>query len=367
MPILIGVSADILDKVLRDIEAELDLHCAIARKTAYFLKENRLGIRRTAAYSISMKKRFALCLSLSFVLASSSAFSNLTFKEAYGRVATQFGPDAVNVMAEAYAFGGTPQPRAWKFLAHDARAPRMLYQFQASEMGAFDGGTDQERYPDRVPAGFFRMTDVQVDSKAAFAIAESEARRAKVAFDSVDYVLRARDFNTGAYWRLDLMNRAQRTVGKLYISADSGQVLRSVWVFRDQRSRPDGLPKIEDSLLIPESFTRSLVPNPPGAAPEVGIAPPVNPPVLRAPVSPNRISPPMPIPRTGPATDDGIPEAPVAPSPSKEAKPSSQMRDLREVPKVPKSAPSQEEKKAAPPEPGKAEPIRRIPPPPIPN
>lgn len=174
--------------------------------------------------------------------------TNMSAREAIGLVSTQFGPRTVQWLAEMRAQGGIPQPSDWQLLAYDERAPRLLYRFWAGGGRAGDGGIDDLRYPDDVPVGYFSADQIGVDSVAAFTIAEGEARKARMAFDSCDYLLRVREYSTEPIWRLELMDASRRLVGKLYISAVNGEVLRTVWVYRDQRARTDGLPLIIDSL-----------------------------------------------------------------------------------------------------------------------
>ncbi|NLT72270.1 MAG: hypothetical protein GXX91_16470 [Verrucomicrobiaceae bacterium] len=181
-------------------------------------------------------------------LTANAQRANMSAREAIGLVSSQFGPQSVQWLAEMRAQGGIPQPSDWQLLAYDERAPRLLYRFWAGGGRAGDGGADDTRYPGDVPVGFFSANQIGVDSVAAFTIAEGEARKAHMAFDSCDYLLRVREFSTVPIWRLELLDASRRLVGKLYISAHNGEVLRTVWVYRDQRARTDGLPLIIDSL-----------------------------------------------------------------------------------------------------------------------
>ncbi len=174
--------------------------------------------------------------------------TNMSAREAIGLVSVQFGPQTVQWLAEMRAQGGIPQPSDWQLLTYDERAPRLLYRFWAGGGRAGDGGLDDLRYPDDVPVGYFTTDQIAVDSVAAFTIAEGEARKAMMAFDSCDYLLRVREYSNEPVWRLELLDGSRRLAGKLYISATNGEVLRTVWVYRDQRARPDGQPLIIDSL-----------------------------------------------------------------------------------------------------------------------
>lgn len=174
--------------------------------------------------------------------------TNLSAREALGLVSSQFGPQSVQWIAEMRAQGGIPQPSDWQILSYDQRAPKLLYRFWAGGGRAGDGGIDDLRYPDDVPVGYFSLSQISVDSVAAFTIAEGQARQARMAFDSCDYLLRLREFSTELVWRLELRDASRQIVGKLYISAGTGEVLRTVWVYRDSRARPDGQPLIIDSM-----------------------------------------------------------------------------------------------------------------------
>lgn len=219
---------------------------------------------------------FTLTLTLIFfatAMPAEAQRTNMSAREAIGLVSTQFGPQTVQWLAEMRAQGGIPQPSDWQLLAYDERAPRLLYRFWAGGGRAGDGGVDDTRYPDDVPVGYFNANQIGVDSVAAFTIAEGEARKARMAFDSCDYLLRVREYSTEPVWRLELLDASRRLVGKLYISANNGEVLRTVWVYRDQRARTDGLPLIIDSFAptrqtVDQSLSGTGYP---GANPGLGI------------------------------------------------------------------------------------------------
>ncbi|MEX2579496.1 MAG: hypothetical protein WD342_10605 [Verrucomicrobiales bacterium] len=293
---------------------------------------------------------------------------DLSAREAIDLVSSQFGPRSVQWLAEMQARGGVPQPTDWELVSYDDRAPRLLYNFWASNGRAGDGGTDETRYPANVPVGYFSPNQIAVDSVAAFTVAEGEARKAKMAFDSCDYLLRVRDFSTEPIWRLELFDSTERLVGKIYLSATSAEVLRTVWVYRDQRARPEGAPLIIDSFAptprMPgagitgnEYSSRELIPGRGGIAsvpmrredyipgdPRIrgdagitGIPSRPAPPTPRMfPADPQPYAP-APTAPSGNADDDSIPEpppisgddAPATAAPSSDGR---DMRDLRDAP-----------------------------------
>ncbi len=303
--------------------------------------------------------------------------SNMSAREAIGLVSTQFGPNSIQWIAEMRAQGGIPQPSDWQILTYDERAPRLLYRFWAGGGRAGDGGLDELRYPDDIPIGYFNVNQIGVDSVAAFTIAEGEARRAQMAFDSCDYLLRVREYSSEPVWRLELLDSARNLAGKLYISAATGEVLRTVWVYRDRRARPDGLPLIVDSFAPTRgavSPSLSSTANPtidpvPAQGGIVGMAPQQAQPQPYVPVSPsgrpvdNGIPAPPPIssaPVTPAAPATIAPVAPVPPSVSS----NSGIRDMRDD--TPAVAPDLTKPPISPStnSGGNSE---RIPPPPIPR
>lgn len=243
----------------------------------------------------------ACLLSVQPATAQSNAVSA---RNALNLLTSQFGPQAVQWIAEVRAEGGIPQPNDWQVLAFDQRAPSMLYRFWVSGGRPGDGGQDNERYPNDVPVGYFSASQIAVDSVAAFTIAEGEARRVKVAFDSCNYLLRLREFSNEPIWRLELLDAARRLTGKLYISASNGEVLRTIWIYRNALT-PSGQSKIIDSFA---PGAASAAPDmtstgPSGSYPDVSLPP--MPPGIVTPDVPGRV----------PGTIDGIHSVPLPPAP----------------------------------------------------
>lgn len=353
-----------------------------------------------------MKSRLViLLLGCALVTPLTAQQPGLSARESLGLIASQFGPQSTQWLAEMRGHAGIPQPREWHVQSFDERAPRLLYNFRASGGSASDVGVDEQRYPENIPFGYFSPNQIGLDSVAAFTIAEGEARKAKMSFDSCDYLLRVREFSIEPIWSLQLLDPAQRIVGKIYISANSGQVLRTVWVYRDQRARRDGRPLIIDSAAPTQAKTFTGItdtdypPTPPQPGQMTGIAsvPPGAPPVpgqagitgappLPAPQTPRMvpsdpqpyqpqpfdatgrpISPP-PVSPTMPATprppvDDGIPEPPaITRTPTAPTQPS--MPDIRDVPAAKRPDPTKPPIDVPTTGGGSSE---RIPPPPIPR
>ena len=341
---------------------------------------------------MNFRLRFPLLLVVALAGVSANAQSNYA-REALNSISAQFGPRSTQWLAEIRGKGGVPQPYEWDVVAFDDRAPRLLYRFRAGGGRASDMGVDRQFYPDYAPTGYFSANQIAVDSVAAFTVAEGEARKAKMAFDSCNYLLRVRDFSTEPIWQLDLVDTRRAVVGKIYLSANSGAVLRTIWIYRDQRARSDGQPLIIDSLAPTQrSLTTGITGNdypvrPPAPGADTGIAsmppqpaptpprmtvPPISSvppqpsaPQVYRPVDPNgRIMndtgaiPDPPVITTTPAPP--VPAAPTTPAPS-----TGGMADLRdEIPAATRPDPTRPPIDIPSGSGGSSE---RIPPPPIPQ
>lgn len=110
-------------------------------------------------------------------------------------------------------------------------------------------GPQAEFYRDVFPDGFVDLADVLLDSQSVFTLVEEEARRARVGFDSLSYLLKARELTNEPIWVIELREEDARLVGSVTVSALSGKVLRSVWF--NWKPKPAGGVEtaIHDSLI----------------------------------------------------------------------------------------------------------------------
>lgn len=253
------------------------------------------------------------CLLLSSLPAG--AQGSPTIQESAVLVGNTLGPQALEALVGVVGHYGTPQPKVWEFTIIDPAAPGGVRALRLAGRRATPKAPEEGGYESAVPLGFFRWSDVKVDSITAFHAADQEARAAMIGFDSVHYQLRAREGTTQPTWFLSLWDKEERTVGRLEISASTGKVERRVWLrYVDRNDVPV---KVEDSLA-PYASMRPLA-----AAPPV---PPVVPPVLGnpsvIPVPPIDPSiPPPPLPPTVPGGNIVPPRLPDVPAPAPEPAP----------------------------------------------
>jgi hypothetical protein len=217
----------------------------------------------------------------------------------------RFGRPAIRQIVEMTGTAGDPQPREWRVTAIAPGRSDLLREFWIGEERVTDEGLSDDFYPDRLPKGFLSLERMKLDSTQAFAMTEQVARDAGIGFDVINYKLHCREYTDEPIWTLTLLDREDTIVGSVHMSADTGRILRSVWM----RRLPNGRLAVEDSARgdTPPAQIKS-----PGVASIPGDIPPSETPV--EPVVPE--DPVVPPPDAEPAkeepaptTDDGeIPE-----------------------------------------------------------
>ncbi|MEO0415258.1 MAG: hypothetical protein AAF226_09935, partial [Verrucomicrobiota bacterium] len=126
-------------------------------------------------------------------------------------------------------FYGQSQPQQWLVLVKDARVEDMMHEFVISDSKVRAQRHFRKLPNQDLPSIPISIDQVKIDSSKAFQIVEQLAGNVGIGFDTVHYQLRARDLRSEAVWMLNLIDRNQNSVGVHYISAETGQVLRSVW------------------------------------------------------------------------------------------------------------------------------------------
>lgn len=168
----------------------------------------------------------------------------LSGKNALTILSQKFGANHFQWIVEMRAFNGVPQPREWTTVAYDPASISLLTEYWVGEGRAVNEGPYDDIYPDKAPIGYIDFEKLKLDSTAAFTVAEGEARRAKVGFDSLNYVLRSREYSTEPVWILALIDADDRLVGKVHVSGLTGSVLRTIWI-----NRQGPTPKVIDSAV----------------------------------------------------------------------------------------------------------------------
>lgn len=153
-------------------------------------------------------------------------------KKALSILSQKFGQDHFQWIVEMRAFNGVPQPGEWNVVVYDPGSVTLLTEYWVGEGRAANEGPYDEIYPDKAPIGYIDFLKLKLDSTAAFTVAEGEARRARVGFNSLNFVLRSREYSNEPVWVLALIDADKRLVGKVHVSGMTGSVLRTIWVNR---------------------------------------------------------------------------------------------------------------------------------------
>lgn len=128
-------------------------------------------------------------------------------------------------------FYGQPRPPQWLILEKcPPEGETQLWRESVVSAGKIRAERTFRRLPGQdIPDLPFSREDLVVSSDQAFRIAETEAKREKVSFESVHFLLRCRDKASEPIWTIDLVDRFQNTVGIVYLSARDGRVMRTSW------------------------------------------------------------------------------------------------------------------------------------------
>ena len=185
-----------------------------------------------------------MCLLIGGANAQEQQNVPLSGKGALNLLSQKFGVNNFQWIVEMRAFNGVPQPKEWTVVAYDPTSIYLLTEYWAGEGRAVNEGPYDKIYPDKAPIGYIDFAQLKLDSVAAFTVAEGEARRARVGFNSLNYVLRAREYSNEPIWILALVDADERLVGKVHVSGVTGSVLRTIWI-----NRQGPTPKVVDSAF----------------------------------------------------------------------------------------------------------------------
>ncbi|MCB1230557.1 MAG: hypothetical protein KDN19_09840 [Verrucomicrobiae bacterium] len=182
-----------------------------------------------------------------------SSASGLTILRQF---ASERSSDELSRVVGLVGFHGQDQPARWLLLQIDGKVPNLMHEF-AIENGHIVAQRQFWKNPSQdLPTIPLKISAIGIDSTRAFRLADQSAKKAGIGFDAVHYQLRCRDLRNEPIWVLNLVNDAQRSVGVLYISAVSGETLRSVW-YQPGATTSTGTPSGERPRgLIPQLADR---------------------------------------------------------------------------------------------------------------
>jgi len=229
----------------------------------------------------------------------------MSSKDALAELTVRVGDQALTHLVSMKGYEGVPQPAEWEIVTHDPQSPTLLHRYRVGLGYVRDEGPVEDQYPAKEPAGYIDYSQLRLDSIGAFTVAEAAALQAKMGFDSLNMALRCREYSREPVWILHLVNDEGLLVGKVHMSANTGRVFRTIWIYRDDVR--GGFPTVVDSALTPpqvpvENTTQNTPQSP---LPDPG------PPTTQSPVR-NDTSPPASIP-IPPGDNRFVPPAPAPP------------------------------------------------------
>ena len=174
-----------------------------------------------------------------------SADQQIHAVQAIDRVAGRHGSKFVQKIVQMTGAYGQSQPEEWRMVVYDATSESMLREFWIGDTRATNEGANYDFYPKHPPSGFINLQRLKFGSMKAFTILDREASGARIGFDTIDYLLRCREFSDEPIWTLTAKNADGYEVARIYLSGESGQVLRTIWTYRQGRR----VSKIVDSSL----------------------------------------------------------------------------------------------------------------------
>lgn len=190
-----------------------------------------ISVEIPAAPFHCLHMKIGLVLSLLLALPG-MAFARDTAYQALRTAAQAQGDGILGRVIEVQGTSGIPQPEVWKIVIDDPSARAGVRELQVAGKRVKSERTPTRGYSGApAPMDFNRLN---LDSEGAFSIANEEATKARVGFDSASYALRAGEGGAAPRWKLELLDQGGREVGSLLIAADTGTVISKTFNRRQQ-------------------------------------------------------------------------------------------------------------------------------------
>jgi hypothetical protein len=162
---------------------------------------------------------------LLLLAAPALAQENPSAYEALRVIGTQLNRDLVTKVISVTGVDGDPQPRTWKILVADRRAPNRVREIVVEGEQIVS-----QRDPNRSVAGSTENATINtarlnLDSTGAYTVASHTAETSHVTFTFVSYTLRTDD-RGNPVWIVTLEDRSRKPLGTIHIKANDGRVTR---------------------------------------------------------------------------------------------------------------------------------------------
>jgi hypothetical protein len=162
-----------------------------------------------------------LFVPLFVVFTSGFTFAQDTAYKALRVVGKQRGENALGQIVSISGVYGHPQPNNWQISLNDSSG-----RAGARELQIGSGQVLSERAARSSQSGTpIDLSKLNLDSDGAFHVAEQEAARNQVSFDSASYRLFAQGASRQPIWKIELFDFKQHPVGTVQIAADTGNLI----------------------------------------------------------------------------------------------------------------------------------------------
>jgi hypothetical protein len=151
-----------------------------------------------------------------------------TAYQALRTVSGQRGNDVLKHVIEVEGRGGVPEPLVWRVVLDDPTARGGVRELDVAHGKIIAEHTPVRAYSGSPEGAIIDFSKLNLDSSGAFSVAEREAQKAKVGFDSVDYTLRTGDGpDANPVWVIHIMDTSHHSIGRLSMAADTGALVSS--------------------------------------------------------------------------------------------------------------------------------------------
>lgn len=128
-------------------------------------------------------------------------------------------------LVESIGQRGEPRPQEWKFIFSDPGARGGIREISVADDAVVSQRTPIRGYTGASAQPAVSLSRLNLDSDAAFEIANKQAIARQVGFQWVNYTLRANNVTGMPMWVVQLYNHMGVRVGVVQISAENGEVI----------------------------------------------------------------------------------------------------------------------------------------------
>jgi hypothetical protein len=148
--------------------------------------------------------------------------------QALRTIGTERGSDTLKHVIEVQGHGGVPEPVVWRVVLDDPAARGGVRELDVAHGKIVAEHTPIKSYGGSSAGALIDFHKLNLDSTGAFTVAEKQAEKSHLGFDSVDYTLRTGDGpDASPVWAVHMMDTNHHNVGALTVAADTGVVVTS--------------------------------------------------------------------------------------------------------------------------------------------